>query len=87
MTNREYRTWVAYLDQELDHPSRTDHYLMQLTGYVSHIMSKKSWQPGDFKLKFKSPQDAEKSLEQRVEADKARWRTRAGLPSRRRNHG
>lgn len=85
MTNREFKTWIAWLDDQLNIPNRNDYYLMQIAGYVSHVLSKKSWQPGDYKLKFKvdapvqSKQDRDKAKKRKTEYAKSTWRARAGL--------
>jgi hypothetical protein len=38
-THKEHLTWLAYLEQQMNEPNRTDHYLMQLTVELVRFMS------------------------------------------------
>ena len=78
MTNREFRTWSAWLDEQWNEPDRTDYYLMQVAGYVSHVLSKKSWKLDDFKINFKLgvPVVAKDEKQKKLERSKALWNAR-----------
>jgi hypothetical protein len=80
MTHREYLTWLAWLEDQWNVPDRTDYYLMQIAGHVAHVMSRKSWQPGEYQIKFESRKQTEetpKKIQQPVAESKHRWRMRA----------
>lgn len=47
MTHREFLTWEVWLDQEWSHPSRSDHYAMQVACQVARVLSKN---PGNIKI-------------------------------------
>jgi len=85
ISHREFRTWVAWRQDQLNNPDRTDYYLMQIAGYVSHVMSGKRWSPKDFMIKFQTGQKPQMTPEQKTEAAKASWRTRLGLGTKKRD--
>jgi hypothetical protein len=47
MTNREYRTRLAWLEKQWNEPDRTDHYLMMIANEVRNVLNKKK--PVDLK--------------------------------------
>lgn len=48
MTHREFLTWEVWLDAEWSHPSRSDHYMMQVATEVRRVLSKN---PNGIKIK------------------------------------
>lgn len=83
MTHRQFAVWLAWLGEEWNHPSRTDHYLMQLDVTVKRLLAK---HPGRIKfeqsqLKFgpvarRGPQ----TKEQATAISKAAWLGRMTMP-------
>lgn len=53
-THREYRTRLAWLDEQWNQPSRNDQYLMQIAMEVRRVLSKKpnAIELDHFKLEF-----------------------------------
>ena len=84
-THREYRTSLAWLDEQLDRPSRSDNYLMQIAAEVRRILrlgevwgSKKkpaTVDPNDMKLKFVKPKPKaiQKTTSETQARSKAGW--------------
>jgi len=80
MTNREFNTWMEWLDEEMNRPSRSDHYLMSIAQEVRRVLSSR---PGQiqldhFRLKFDrvlslSP---EQQRAQDLAHSKAAWKSR-----------
>ncbi len=88
MTRRELLAWIEYISQDWNKPSRTDHYIMQLSSILVQIMgSKKSSQSIDkYKIKFSSSKNKSSSKRQltREEAAslaKGRWIALVGKPT------
>lgn len=81
-TLREYRIWMAYLDEQWNQPNRTDHYLMQIARDVKRVLSR---HPGkiqldDSKLTFEQKADKPKQTkEQAAAVSKAAWMGRVGM--------
>jgi len=77
MTFREYRTRIAWLDKEWNHPSRTDNYLMQIAMEVVRQWSKNksAYNLSHFKLKFGSEakERPKKITSQQAETVKRGW--------------
>jgi hypothetical protein len=77
MTWREFLTWLAYLDQEMDRPSREDHYLMQLAALVD-VLPARVWgkrakiRPDDFRIKFEDA-SVPKTKEEATKASQSKW--------------
>ncbi len=75
-THREYLAWINWLDEQWNHPSRSDNYQMQTAQVVRQVLHKK---PADVKLshfhikftkeKSQTPEDKERILKQ----SKSRW--------------
>jgi hypothetical protein len=96
-TYRQYLVWMAWLDDQWNHPSREDTYLMQIACEVRRVLSKNPNQVkvGDFKLEFTSAKPAKTnteggskgtqplSMEDRVEGSKALWMAAVGSEIRR----
>jgi len=59
MTNREYRTWQAWLSEEWNKPSRMEYYLMQIARFVHQ--SKKDLGLDGYKIPFDSVRKEPKS--------------------------
>lgn len=55
-TQRQFNTWMTWLNMEWDRPSLSDHYLMQIACQVTRVLAKDpaKIQPNDFRLKFVS---------------------------------
>lgn len=72
-TYREYLIWMEYLNQELNNPSRTDYYLMQVAQAITSLFKKdkRGITLDKFVLTFK-PQRP-KSKEQLAAESKASW--------------
>jgi hypothetical protein len=52
-TNREYEVWMAWLSNQWNEPSRSDHYLMQIAQEVCRVLKKN---PNQIQLQqFKIP--------------------------------
>lgn len=86
-THREYLTWMQYLDNQWNQPSRSDHYLMQLAAEVHRVpyaFGKKNSkvQTKDKQIKFITPTRKPKQplsqerIDEITRQAKARWRTR-----------
>lgn len=83
-TNREYLTWQAYLDEELNNPDRSDHYAMQIAmeirrANVKNPQNINSFEP--FKIPFElnpkptddEPKEVPKKRKQVSNETAARW--------------
>lgn len=78
ITHREYLMRLAYLDEELNRPSRGDNYVMQLIHEVRYLLSKKSKQftAKPYLLTFGSTKPKKYTKEEqavRCQQSKARW--------------
>ena len=71
-THRQYRLWTYWLRQELNHPSRSDNYLMQIACEVRRVLHKQPArvQLDHFVLEFKPKTKPVMTEEQTVEAEK-----------------
>jgi hypothetical protein len=52
MTHRQAVIWNLFLDEYLNHPGRTDHYLMQLTDEVRHGNGDRRLGPAGLRVRF-----------------------------------
>ena len=82
ITHREFRTWVAWNRDQLNNPSRSDYYLMQIAGYVAHVMSGKRWSLKDFVVKFKTDRLPQITREEQTKMAKSVWSARLGRNKR-----
>jgi hypothetical protein len=76
MTQREYEARMAWLDEELNNPSRTDWYLMQIAAEVrkSVVKDPSSVKLPSMKLKSSSPEPAKPiTREEATARSKSRW--------------
>lgn len=88
ISHREFRTWVAWKDDQWNNPTRGDYYLMQIAGYIAHVLSKStSWNIKKFKIPFKVGKPSMGDVAQQTEASKAVWRARANREGGRKNRG
>ena len=57
VTNREYLTWQAWFSDEMNRPSRSDYYLMQIACEVARVLAKdpRKIQQKHFLLEFSEP--------------------------------
>jgi hypothetical protein len=67
MTHRQYQVWQEWLDEEINHPSRSDYYMMQVAhaAYGGRVDFKK------LLLKFQQPKSLTKEEREKHEATKA----------------
>lgn len=92
-THRQYLTWMAWLDEQWNSPSRTDYYLIQIAYLVGCVMSMFSSRRSTtrfetYKLKFTTPA-AKKSAAGRdmaAAASKAGWFGMFGMLGARKLH-
>jgi|TARA_R110002096_G_scaffold55026_9_gene141621 hypothetical protein len=77
MSHREYRTRLAWLEDQWEQPSRTDNYLMQIALEVARMMSrnKGAYNIGQFLLKF-GREKKKVVTEQQAEQSKQSWLSR-----------
>lgn len=82
-THREFQVWQAHFEEELDRPSRSDLYVMQLTAVVAGLF-KEGVKPSDYRLRF-GPDPAAEPLsdEEAMARSKAAWMGAAGALRRR----
>ena len=76
VTNRQHLTFMAFLADDWNRPSRADYYLMQLTAEVRSILAKKprKIKLKDFLLRFELGSNKPKlTREQAAALAKARW--------------
>jgi hypothetical protein len=54
MTHRQFRAWHCWMDRQLNQPSRTDHYLMQVAAEIcrSRVKDPSRVADSDFKIRF-----------------------------------
>lgn len=67
-THRQYRTWTVWELGEWNRPSRSDHYVMQLTAEVRRIVGWMNKNPGPLsldklKISFKSRSSEEEPID------------------------
>ena len=55
MSFREYQLWLEYLDEDWNHPSRTDHYLMAIVGALYHTKSNRRLSWKELRIPFRKP--------------------------------
>ena len=75
---------MAWLDQQWNRPSRSDHYLMQIALIVGRVFgSEKKSDLKDMQLKFRDPDEGlsrrPQTREQAARAARARWFPLLGL--------
>lgn len=67
----------------MNNPSRTDHYIMQLTQILHGVNSKRSLDVSEFKLKFESAKRPKPMTQEQknraIEIAKSRWKVRIGV--------
>jgi len=80
LTHRQYRTLAAWLDEQWNHPTRSDHYLMQIAQEVRRVLAKdkREIKLEHFKLPFKraekrAPEDPATKKARITAWSKARW--------------
>jgi len=82
MTHREYRTRIAWLDEQWHQPTKTDYYLMQIAGHVANVLSKKRWKLLDYLLNFRvgsKKRGSGRSDTEKTASAKAAWAQRAAM--------
>ncbi len=82
LTHRQSLLWRAFREHELNTPSLTDNYIMQLTAVAARILASnpQAIQPENYKLTF-TRKDAKVSVEdlkKQMEFSKAMWIGRMG---------
>lgn len=85
-THRQYRTWIVWELGEWNRPSRSDHYIMQLTAEVRRIVGWMNKNPGPLSLdklkitfKNRSVEDEPIDVEETSRRSMAIWRARLGI--------
>jgi len=77
MTHRQFLTWMRWLEEEDNHPSRTDNYLMQIAAEVCRVLHRKpeTVKLSDFVMKFKrvKPMKTEEEKKKALKESKRRW--------------
>lgn len=88
-TNREYLTWMDWLEEQWEHPTRGDFYLMQIARQVACVLSKEPdrIKLQDFLLTFRRKDSQRLSGEARMSRSKAFWKIVTGLIGRRKPDG
>lgn len=84
-TQRQFRTWIAWLDAQWNEPSLSDYYAMQIAAEVRRVLSKKpnDIKLDDFKMKFKKPKPISKEAakKEKAAASLASWKAILGVKS------
>jgi ribosomal protein S19E (S16A) len=80
-TERELKTWLAWLDMQWNTPERSDWYLMQVACEVKRVLMKNPQSVGvqDFRLKFKDTGARPASTRQAALASKMKWMGALGM--------
>lgn len=76
VSHRDYKTWLIWEREQWNEPSRTDHYLMQITQAVYASKSRSSTVLDKFKIPFKFLQRRmrhEQDQSNNVQIAKSRW--------------
>ncbi len=78
LTHRQMVTWSLFDEEEYNHPSRNDHYLMSLHATLTRMFAKNPGQikASDFKLLFSRGGEGKPTEEEKkeyVEHSKAMW--------------
>lgn len=84
LTHREHRTWLAWLRLDMNCPSRSDYYLMQIDFDLrrANVENPKKVLFEDSQLKFNQPVERPKQLtrEEAAALSKAQWLGRMTVP-------
>lgn len=84
-TQRQFRTWISWLDEQWDQPTLSDYYCMQIAAEVRRVLSNKpnSIKLEDFKMKFSKPKLVSKatSAKDKAAASLANWKAFLGVKS------
>ena len=82
MTHREFLMWLWFFEDDLENPSKTEQYLMQIAAEIraGNVKNPRSVKMKDFHLRFKKPKPEQLSTtrEQQAGLSKAMWRSRLG---------
>lgn len=85
-THRQYRTRLEWMDEQWNHPTLNEYYLMQIAAEVRRVLAKhpNEIQSDHFKIKFKravakSQEQAEKDKQAKITANKMRWAGFVGI--------
>lgn len=83
-THREYLTWMAYFELELDRPSRSDNYLMQIACEVRRTRAEtpSAVKLQDFKLQFEQQEQGAVSEEELIRRSQGSWKALMRMPVR-----
>jgi|TARA_R110000824_G_scaffold89320_1_gene219036 hypothetical protein len=76
VSHREYKIWMRHFKEELNQPSRSDHYLMQIAQEVKRVLSKRPTKikMKDFFLTFGNPEKKKTlTLEEKTKESKSFW--------------
>ena len=85
LTHRQFLLWRAWLDEQWNRPSRSDHYLMGVGCEVRRANARNpaAVQLSHLKITFERVESARPMSDQQIAASKARWMRGARLPVRR----
>jgi len=80
VSSREYELWQEWFKLDANSPSRTDHYLMQITQDIRGLFAKRRPKLDDCKIKFEwSDDDKPKGIGPNLmKAAKSVWFARSG---------
>lgn len=84
-THREYRTWMRHLEEELNQPSRSDFYLMQIAAEARYAFRERpaSLALNKFRIPFKTrghhAEPDKRSIEEITAHSKAAWKLRTRM--------
>lgn len=80
MTHRQFAVWQMWLEMELDRPTKTEQYLMQIAAEVRRTAVKdpKKVELKHMRLKFNNLDETSMSEEQRDQLELARWTAQLG---------
>lgn len=71
VSHREHRTWMAWLDNQLNEPNRTDHYIMRAAQAIvqCHVKDSSKVTMDHFKVEFHEvvPKTAEQTADEITE--------------------
>ncbi len=80
MTHREFLMWLWFFEDDLENPSKTEQYLMQIAAEIraGNVKNPRSVKMKDFHLRFDKPKPTSTTQERQAGISKAVWRARLG---------
>ena len=79
-TNRQYRTYIKWSQNQWNKPSRTDHYIMDATSelMIANGHKKVNQKKLILPFTFEREDEPKKPSKDRIELSKSVWRSRLG---------